>query len=156
MRDHVVRDANADALVMPRSDSHQDDDEDDSCLRILLATDIHLGYKEKDPHRSGDSFAAFEEILQVARRRQVDLLLLGGDLFHENKPTRDAEKRCLDLLQRYVLGDGAIQIEFLSDPEVNFAHCQRRELNYMNPNMVRGIWRSSILRYRGCHGFCLR
>ncbi len=65
------------------------------------------------------------------------MLLLGGDLFHENKPTRDAEKKCLDLLQRFVLGDRPVQMEFLSDPAVNFAHCQRKDLNYMNPNMVR-------------------
>ncbi len=39
-------------------------------------------------------------------------------------------------MQDFVLGDGAVEMDFLSDPEVNFAHCARKELNYMNPNMV--------------------
>ena len=95
-------------LAMPTSADDVDDPSD--CLRVLLATDIHLGYKEKDANRAADSFDTFEEILGIARDQRVDMLLLGGDLFHENKPTRDAEKRCLDLLQRHVLGDGAVQV----------------------------------------------
>lgn len=43
---------------------------------------------ERDPIRGYDSFAAFEEILAVARREQVDCVFLAGDLFHENKPSR--------------------------------------------------------------------
>jgi double-strand break repair protein MRE11 len=38
--------------------------------------------------RKHDSFVAFEEILRYAHERKVDALLLGGDLFHENKPSR--------------------------------------------------------------------
>ena len=41
------------------------------------------------------------------------MLLLGGDLFHENKPTRDAEKKCMDLLRKHVLGDSAVEIELV-------------------------------------------
>jgi len=59
-----------------------------SILKILLSTDNHLGYCERDPIRSRDSFAAFEEMLQIARMNKVDLVLLSGDLFHENKPSR--------------------------------------------------------------------
>jgi double-strand break repair protein MRE11 len=33
-------------------------------FRILVATDIHLGYKERDPVRGEDSFKAFEEVLK--------------------------------------------------------------------------------------------
>jgi len=69
------------------SDANGREDE----LRVLLATDIHLGYGEKHPVKANDSFITFEEILQVARDKEVDLLLLGGDLFHENRPTRDAQ-----------------------------------------------------------------
>ena len=57
-------------------------------MRILVATDNHLGVHEEDPVRSSDSFVAFEEILQHALRLKVDALMLGGDLFHENKPSR--------------------------------------------------------------------
>ncbi len=57
-------------------------------LRLLIATDNHLGVWEDDEIRKHDSFVAFEEILQHAHRLRVDALLLGGDLFHENKPSR--------------------------------------------------------------------
>ena len=35
-------------------------------LRILIATDNHLGYGEKVPIRADDSFVTFDEILEVA------------------------------------------------------------------------------------------
>ena len=53
----------------------------DSPIRFLVATDIHLGHKEKHPIRSDDSFNALEEILTIANNSEVDFLLLGGDLF---------------------------------------------------------------------------
>ena len=43
---------------------------------------------EDDPIRKNDSFVTFEEILGHAVRLKVDALLLGGDIFHENKPSR--------------------------------------------------------------------
>ena len=52
-------------------------------LEILITTDNHMGYKEKDPILGEDSFTAFEECLEIANRRDVDFVLLGGDLFHD-------------------------------------------------------------------------
>jgi hypothetical protein len=40
-------------------------------LRILVATDCHLGYLEKDEVRRNDSFNAFDEICSIASQRQV-------------------------------------------------------------------------------------
>lgn len=46
-------------------------------LRILVATDCHLGYMEKDEVRRQDSFEAFEEICSIAEQKKVrDLFLL--------------------------------------------------------------------------------
>lgn len=59
-------------------------------IRILVATDNHLGYLERDPIRGSDSFKTFEEILTIAEKRQVtihvvhdtnSLLLLLGRLY---------------------------------------------------------------------------
>lgn len=44
---------------------------DEDTLRIMLSTDNHLGYCERDPVRGLDSFAAFEEVLSLAREKQV-------------------------------------------------------------------------------------
>ena len=57
-------------------------------LRILIATDNHVGYLESDPIRGDDSFTTFEEILKLAKREAVDMVLLGGDLFHEVRLVR--------------------------------------------------------------------
>ena len=42
--------------------SQMADDDDGSVIKIVISTDNHLGYKERDPIRSMDSFAAFEEV----------------------------------------------------------------------------------------------
>lgn len=47
---------------------------------------------------------------------QVDLILLGGDLFHENKPSRESLYRTAALLRKYTMGDRPVQIELLSNP----------------------------------------
>lgn len=36
-----------------------------------MATDVHLGYMERDPIRRDDSFEAFDEILTKAEHEQV-------------------------------------------------------------------------------------
>ena len=81
--------------------------------------------------------SAFDEILQMGRDQEVDFVLLGGDLFHDNRPTRNAEHQCMKILKKYVLGDRPVGVELLSDPEMNFAHCDpnHREVNYMNSNL---------------------
>lgn len=59
-------------------------------LKILVATDNHLGYGEKDTIRGDDSYITFEEILDYAVNNEVDMILLGGDLFHDANPTTNA------------------------------------------------------------------
>jgi hypothetical protein len=40
-------------------------------IRILLATDNHIGYMERDPIRGEDSINTFKEILQMAVKNDV-------------------------------------------------------------------------------------
>ncbi len=75
---------------------------------------------ERDPIRGGDSLESFKEVLTLAKEKQVDFLLLGGDLFHENKPSRYVIHRVMELLRQYCLGARPCSIEFRSDPSVNF------------------------------------
>jgi double-strand break repair protein MRE11 len=53
-----------------------------------------------------DSFIAFEEILKIGIKHKVDFVLLGGDLFHDGKPSVNCYSRCMELLKRYCMGDG--------------------------------------------------
>ncbi|KAN0050710.1 hypothetical protein ACTA71_003858 [Dictyostelium dimigraforme] len=102
-------------------------------MRILVATDNHLGYLERDPIRSDDSFNSFEEILKYAHTLKVDMVLLGGDLFHDNKPSRSCLYRTMELFRKYCLGDSPVRIQFLSDQSVNFSN-QFHTVNYEDPN----------------------
>lgn len=91
-------------------------------FKILISTDNHIGYMEQDPIRCNDSFQTFEEILKLAVAHKVDFILLGGDLFHENKPSRKSLFNCMTLIRQYCFGDGECHVEFLSDQSVNFSN----------------------------------
>jgi hypothetical protein len=43
----------------------------DDTIRIMLATDNHIGYNERDPIRGQDSINTFKEILQLAVKYDV-------------------------------------------------------------------------------------
>ncbi|CAI5473779.1 unnamed protein product [Closterium sp. Yama58-4] len=112
----------------------------EDAFSILVATDNHLGFMEKDDVRRHDSFTAFEEICKLAHRSvrlvsmcahvhvcpgmhvtaQVDFLLLGGDLFHDNKPSRATLVRTIDILRRYCLSDNPVRFQVVSDQTLNF------------------------------------
>lgn len=48
---------------------------DEDTMRILVSTDNHLGYMERDPARGLDSFAALEEVLYLAKKYKVRVRL---------------------------------------------------------------------------------
>ncbi|KAF2982456.1 hypothetical protein EK904_014910 [Melospiza melodia maxima] len=48
--------------------------DDEDTFKILVATDIHLGYLEKDPVRGNDTFVTFNEILDHAQKNEADSL----------------------------------------------------------------------------------
>lgn len=100
-------------------------------MRILIASDIHLGYLENDAVRGEDSFIAFEEVLSLAVQYDVDLILLGGDLFDQAKPSPNCMFKCTEIIRKYCLGDKPVAIELLSDQLENFS----RNVNYEDPNL---------------------
>lgn len=107
-------------------------------LRVLVATDCHLGYMEKDEIRRFDSFQAFEEICSIAEQKQVDFLLLGGDLFHENKPSRSTLVKAIEILRRYCLNDRPVQFQVVSDQTINFQNIFGH-VNYEDPHFNVGL-----------------
>ncbi|KAK4348390.1 hypothetical protein RND71_031145 [Anisodus tanguticus] len=113
-------------------------DEMSDTVRILVATDCHLGYMEKDEVRRHDSFQAFEEICSIAEKKQVDFVLLGGDLFHENKPSRSTLVKAIEILRRYCLNDRPVQFQVVSDQTVNFANLFGH-VNYEDPHFNVGL-----------------
>lgn len=119
--------------LAPVSDGNED------ILRILVASDIHVGYGENKPNLYLDSVNTFEEVLKIAIEKKVDMLLLGGDLFHENNPSRDMQHRVVQLLRQYCLNDKEVALEFVSDATVNFEHSRFDRVNYEDANINVGL-----------------
>eukprot|EP00057_Strongylocentrotus_purpuratus_P032570 XP_788079.4 PREDICTED: double-strand break repair protein MRE11A-like [Strongylocentrotus purpuratus] len=111
------------------------DEGDENTIKILVATDCHVGYMEKDFIRHSDSIDTFEEILQLAQKNKVDMVLIGGNLFHENTPSKRSLHGVMTLLRKYCMGDRPVQIEFLSDQSVNFAASPFPNVNCEDPNL---------------------
>ncbi|KAM5246488.1 double-strand break repair protein MRE11 isoform 3-T3 [Ctenodactylus gundi] len=109
--------------------------DDENTFKILVATDIHLGFMEKDAVRGNDTFVTLDEILRLAQENEVDFILLGGDLFHENKPSRKTLHSCLELLRKYCMGDRPVQFEIISDQSVNFGFSKFPWVNYQDGNL---------------------
>ncbi|KAI8644707.1 Metallo-dependent phosphatase-like protein [Parasitella parasitica] len=107
--------------------------EDNDTFKILIATDNHIGYLERDPIRGQDSFQTFEEILQIAEIEQVDFVLLGGDLFHHNRPTRSCLYQTMKMLRRHCFGERTSRVWISSDQSVNFAD-EFCKANYLDEN----------------------
>ncbi|OAD65622.1 hypothetical protein PHYBLDRAFT_88567, partial [Phycomyces blakesleeanus NRRL 1555(-)] len=103
-------------------------------LRILIATDNHLGYLERDPIRGQDSFNTFEEILLLAAEKDVDMIILGGDLFHDSTPSVSCLTKTTEILSRHCLGDRPNSVMIASDQSVNFEG-SFKSANYYNPNI---------------------
>jgi double-strand break repair protein MRE11 len=63
---------------------------------------------------------------QIFSNTQSDFVLLAGDLFHDNKPSRKTLHKTMEIFKRYTMGPDPVQIQILS--ENNFAH---GEANYL-------------------------
>ncbi|KAG1935275.1 double-strand break repair protein MRE11 [Pimephales promelas] len=109
--------------------------DDEDTFKILIATDIHLGYLEKDAIRGNDTFVTFDEIMKQAVQNEVDFVLLGGDLFHDNKPSRKTMHSCMEMMRKYCMGDRPIVFEIISDQAVNFSHSKFPWVNYLDNNL---------------------
>lgn len=93
---------------------------DAETIRILISTDNHVGYNERDPIRGDDSWKSFHEVMCVAKEQDVDMVLLAGDLFHENKPSRKSMYQVMRSIRMNCLGDKPCELEMISDASENF------------------------------------
>ncbi|KAJ5159411.1 Double-strand break repair protein mus-23 [Penicillium canariense] len=89
-------------------------------IRILVSTDNHVGYNERDPIRGDDSWKSFHEVMCLAKEHDVDMVLLAGDLFHENKPSRKSMYQVMRSIRMNCFGDKPCELEMLSDASETF------------------------------------
>ncbi|KAK8174764.1 Mre11 DNA-binding presumed domain-containing protein [Phyllosticta citribraziliensis] len=117
-----------------RGQSQAADSYDPDTIRMLVATDNHVGYHERDAIRGDDSWKTFHEIMTIAKERDVDMVLLAGDLFHENKPSRKSMYQVMRTLRMACLGDKPCELEMLSDASEHFAGTFDH-VNYEDPDI---------------------
>jgi len=105
---------------------------DDDVIRIMIHTDSHLGFKERDPVRGDDSFAAFEEALKQAKNLHADMVLHAGDMFHENKPTRRTMHQTMKIFRDHCLGEDPVYITCTNEQKEVFKN-NDGHVNYEDP-----------------------
>ena len=110
-------------------------DSESDKMKILVATDCHLGYKERDPVRCKDATETFDEILQIGKENGVDFILLAGDLFDKNKPSKEILHECMKILRNHCVGDGDTGIKIVSDQSLNFKYCAFQTANCDDPGL---------------------
>lgn len=106
----------------------------ENTIRILLTTDNHVGYNESDPITGDDSWKTFHEIMMLAKKHNVDMILQSGDLFHTNKPSKKSLYQVLKSLRIACMGDRPCELELLSDPAQAFHYTDFSNVNYEDPN----------------------
>ena len=120
--------------TMESNSANQDESEsvtEDDLFSIMISTDNHCGYKERDNVIGQDSFLAFEEVLENAIDYESDFLLLGGDLYHETTPSRLLGyeyiiklELCINkvskIINTYAFGEQNIQFETYKYPKANY------------------------------------
>lgn len=115
-----------------------------------MATDSHVGFEERDPIRKDDSWKSFHEVMCLAKSQdvrifahthgnvsdplQVDMVLLAGDLFHDNKPSRKAMYQVMRSLRMNCLGEKPCELEMLSDASDIFEGAFNH-VNYEDPDI---------------------
>ncbi|KAK5109003.1 hypothetical protein LTR62_007637 [Meristemomyces frigidus] len=103
-------------------------------IRVLISTDNHVGYNERDSIRGDDSWKSFHEVMCLAKENDVDMVLLAGDLFHENKPSRKSMYQVMRSLRMNCYGDKPCELEMLSDASEVFAGAFNH-VNYEDPDI---------------------
>lgn len=108
-------------------------------FKFLVTTDNHLGFKYDDHIRGQDSYQAFEEALKIGRDEEADFILLGGDLFHVNKPSVLTEQTCLAIIRKHMSSSNKptsferVSGSFSHCASVDYANFEDKNLNVSCP-----------------------
>ena len=81
---------------------------------------------------------------------QVDFILLGGDLFHENKPSRRCLHSCISMLRKYCMGGTPIVFDIVSDQTVNFGTSTSVLLFYLHSGRLADALSNAIYNEYVC------
>ena len=63
----------------------------------------------------------------------MDFVLLGGDLFHDNKPSRNAERRCIEILREKVLDTDEVSTTYTDNVIYDAQAVPNVPIGYLSP-----------------------
>lgn len=72
--------------------------------------------------------------MEIAKERDVDMVLLSGDLFHENNPSRKSLFQVMRTLRENCYGEKPCELEILSDTSQEF-FSGGGHVNYEDPDI---------------------
>lgn len=79
---------------------------------------------------------AFKEALTIARKKDVDFILLGGDLFHVNRPSSSVEHKCIKILRQHLNAKNAQSHHRFKRVSGTFSHFSKvNHANFEDPNL---------------------
>jgi len=71
-------------------------------VRFAHIADVHLGYEQYHLSFRADDFAkAFERVVESSLERDVDFVIIAGDLFHRSNPNPKAIKQAIEFLSQF-------------------------------------------------------
>ena len=75
-------------------------------MRILALSDTHFGYEygrtsEVKSDQIQSTYTIFSKILDVARKKHVDLILHGGDVFNRSIPKKSIISKAYQIIENH-------------------------------------------------------
>ena len=67
-------------------------------MKFLHTSDWHVGRTIRNRSRTDEHRAVFAEIVDIAKQEQVDAVLVTGDIFHERRPSLEAQELVAETL----------------------------------------------------------
>src|SRR5256885_16515855 len=67
-------------------------------MKFLHTSDWHVGRTIRNRSRIYEHRAVFAEIVDIAKQEQVDAVLVTGDIFHERRPSLEAQELMAETL----------------------------------------------------------
>jgi exonuclease SbcD len=71
-------------------------------MKFLHTSDWHIGKSLRNQKRDDEYRAVLAEVLEIARREEVDCLLLAGDIYDSAMPSPEAERIVFDFFRELV------------------------------------------------------
>jgi len=61
-------------------------------IRVLHTADWHIGHTLRGYSRESEHLAVFDQLVKIVTEREVDVVLIAGDIFDSQNPSGEAQQ----------------------------------------------------------------